>query len=225
MVRRLVPLVLILSITELAAAQEPLASAPASAPAAPAADVTATAPAPAGPHGTGLVVDLSVGALVPTSKYDTGFLGGLRLGYRLPWLAQRLGVAVGLAYLRTGRTVSGTDPRVPDGTWSADVPTDQLVIDLEIFWRFFDASHRLVPYVGAGPALFLLRDTPKTYGAENTEDSTQVGFVVQGGADYRLGPGAVFGEVRAQYAGVNRTVPGDHNLGGIGLQVGYRVFF
>jgi hypothetical protein len=214
--------IIMLTAASVAAAQEPLASAPASAAAEPALAASATAD---GHHQVGLAVDVSVGTLVPTSKYDTGFLGTLRLGYRLPWLEQRLGVAVGLAYLRTGRSVSGSDPRVPGGTWSSDVATDQLVADLEIFWRFFDQSHRLVPYVGLGPALFMLRDTPKTYGTENTEDSTQVGFVFQGGVDYRLGPGAVFGEVRGQYAGVDRTVPGDHNLGAIGVAVGYRLFF
>ena len=57
---------------------------------------------------------------------------------------------------------------------------------------------------------------------EQTETSTQFGFLLTLGADYRLWRGALVGEVRVPFATVGQKTTGDSNVGAVGIVLGYR---
>ena len=100
-------------------------------------------------------------------------------------------------------------------------------IGLDAIFRFFDASKKLVPYVGAGPVIHLLQTTETTSFApgDNMEQSTKLGFEIVGGADYRIGPGLLLAELRVIYSDLDHLFTGNTNAGNVMFGVGYRFVF
>ena len=75
---------------------------------------------------------------------------------------------------------------------------------------------------GVGPAFYFLARKVTSLGLEQTETSTQVGFKLTAGADLRIGPGAIIGEIRFPFAMVGQRTTGDSNVGAVSIVVGYR---
>ena len=55
------------------------------------------------------------------------------------------------------------------------------------------------------------------------EQSTKVGLGVPFGAEIKLGPGALIGELLFEYGSLDHTATGDSNTGALSLAIGYRL--
>jgi hypothetical protein len=168
----------------------------------------------------------SVGLVVPSSKLGATVVGGLELDLALPVLDHRLVVAVDASITRPTHSGGGSDPRV-GGAYTYDLGVTELKVGLDLVFRFLTAQDPIVPYLGAGPILHMLRTTETSDLApgENSEQSTQVGFEVVGGVDVRLGPGLVLGEARYVYSALDHLWTGDSTAGNLTIGVGYRIVF
>jgi opacity protein-like surface antigen len=167
-----------------------------------------------------------VGLTVPTSKLGPMVAGGLEVGYALPVLNGQLVLAVDGTLTRPGYTNTVSDPRVGgEGEYELDVT--ELKLGLGLVYRIFGPEEAFVPFVGAGPALHMLRTTERNdfNPGENTAESSELGFEVVAGADYRMGPGYLLGEARVLYSDLDHLYTGDSNAGNVVLSVGYRAVF
>ncbi len=168
----------------------------------------------------------SVGLTVPTSKLGATVVGGLELDLALPVLEHRLVVALDASIARPSHSGSGTDARV-GGSYSYDLDVTELKLGLDLIFRFFSADRPIVPYLGVGPILHLLKTTETTDLApgENSEQNTKVGVEFVGGVDFRLGPGLLLAEVRYVYSALDHLWTGETNAGNLTISVGYRFVF
>jgi hypothetical protein len=196
------------------------APAPASAPApAPAATATATATAEAKPWRLG--IEPQIGVLVPTSKLHTFVTGGFEIDYAIG----RLTIGAGLALTQPSFTSSVMDPRAPNGSTGYTIDQTELVVGLLASYRL--STSRLVPRIGAGPILHMLRTNETTTIAPgtNTSQQTKLGFQLAGGIDYLAGPGFLAADLRLLYSGLDTMLTGSSNAGSIALLAGYRFVF
>lgn len=163
---------------------------------------------------------------VPTSKLGAMVVGGLEIDFALPVAERRLIVALDVTMTRPSYDGSGSDPRV-GGAYEYTVKETEVKIGLDAIFRIFTADKKFVPYVGAGPLIHLLRTTETTSFTPdaNMEESTKLGFEVLVGADYRVGPGMLLGELRVVYSDLDHLFTGDSNAGNLMIGVGYRFVF
>jgi len=193
--------------------------------AAPAPTTTAEPSAPARPPY--LVLGLGAGAFVPTSKLGVSFLAGVDVSYQLPFLGGRFGLGVGLGYSQPTTSGKIADERVQPtaGTaGEADYSSTmrELLLDVRISYRIFSWDSIWSPHVAVGPAFYFLSHQVESLAHTQTETSTQLGFNVILGADFRVWRGAVIGEVRIPFATVGQRTTGDSNVGAASILVGYR---
>jgi hypothetical protein len=167
-----------------------------------------------------------VGLTVPTSKLGAMVVGGLALDYALPVMNGQLVVALDGSITRPSHDGSISDPRV-GGSGNYDIGVTEFKLGLDLIYRIFGPTQSLVPFVGAGPVLHMLRTTATNGFApgENTAQDTRMGFEVLAGADYRVGPGYVLGEARLVYSGLDHLFTGDSNAGNVMISAGYRLVF
>jgi len=184
-------------------------------------EVVAAAPAP-----WRFAIAPSVGLVVPTSKLGATVVGGLELDLALPVLERRLVLALDASITHPTHSGTGTDARV-GGAYSYDVGVTEFKVGLDLVFRFLTADRPIVPYLGVGPILHMLRTTETTDLApgDNTEQNTKVGVEVVGGVDFRLGPGMLLGEVRWVYSTLDHLWTGETNAGNVTVGVGYRFVF
>ena len=163
---------------------------------------------------------------VPTSKLGAMVVAGLEIDFALPVAERRLVLALDLTMTRPSYDGSGTDPRV-NGSYTYTVKEREVKIGLDAIFRFFNASKKLVPYLGAGPVIHLLQTTETASFApgDNMEQSTKLGFEIVGGADYRVGPGLLLAELRVIYSDLDHLFTGNTNAGNVMFGVGYRFVF
>jgi hypothetical protein len=182
--------------------------------------------APEPQHAWSFGIAPSVGLTVPTSALGPFVIGGLELDFALPVLDKRLVVALDASLTRPGKSGSGTDARV-GGAYDYDLKVTELKLGLDLVFRFFGADRPLVPYLGVGPIVHLLKSTETSTLApgENSAQGTKYGVEVVGGVDYRLGPGLLLGEVRYVYSALDHLWTGSSNAGSVSLSVGYRLVF
>jgi hypothetical protein len=169
-----------------------------------------------------IVIGLGAGAYIPTSKLKTNFLVGIDGAYQLPFLNRQLGVGLGLAYSQPTTSGDIQDPRVPVPTASYSSTMQELMLDLLMSYRILKWESVWSPHAGIGPAFYFLSHKVKSLELEQTETSTQVGFLFTAGADYRLWRGALTGEVRIPFATVGQRTTGDSNVGAVSIFIGYR---
>ena len=98
----------------------------------------------------------------------------------------------------------------------------ELLLDVSISYRFLSWSSRWSPHASVGPVIYMLSHEVRSLDVEHSETSTQAGFLLRLGADYRLGPGALIGEVRFPFAAVGQRTTGESNVGAVSIAVGYR---
>jgi hypothetical protein len=211
-----------------AAAQEPepAPAAPAGAPPAPATEETRAEETPKA-HG-GLLAGAKVGGLLSFGGLNPNARVGVELGYVFPWLNRSFAFLVDADYAapKSSGTQAG-DPRVQGGTYDWHLTEQILAIQPTIMYRFTKLKS-VVPFIGVGPRIYMLRSTVRgAVGSveipETTEQSTKVGLGVPFGAEIKLGPGALIGELLFEYGSLDHTATGDSNTGALSLAVGYRL--
>lgn len=193
--------------------------------------VSSTWALPENDKGAGLV-GVKVGAFLPQAfqaQLDTSYFVELEGGYLLPFVNRMFAIvgSFALSMPQTRNTVM--DPRVPGGSYSYDQTTQQFQLGLS-----FQAKvplGRLVPYVGIGPRLFIVR-TPSSGSAadgtaipQTTELSQEVGVGVPLGLDILLGPGRLFLEFQLLYAASSQQSTGAGSFGSMTAAAGYRFVF
>ena len=207
-----------------ASAQEPPPAATAQAPSpTPAAGLQASEPA----RGIGLMVGLKAGGLLPFSKLGIGATPELELGYFV--LGRALAIYADLGYAQASASGTRPDVRVPDMTYGWDLTERDLTTSLGGLYRFDKMN--VVPYVGLAFRLHLQESVVNGKGGttapqplgENRETRTAAGGVLLGGAELKLGPGSLLGELEIGYAALNHQITGDTNIGGLALRIGYRI--
>jgi opacity protein-like surface antigen len=169
-----------------------------------------------------------VGLDLPTSKLKPFVVAALEFDVFLPVLDNRLVLALDFSFTYPREEGSGTDPRIPGGTYDWETKVLELKWALDVIWRFFDDTRPLTPFVGLGPAVQYLRTAQTTSidgAGENTERSAEFGFEILGGLDWRLGPGYLFGDVRFVLTDLDHRFTGDTNAGNVTICAGYRFVF
>lgn len=177
-------------------------------------------------QGWGFGVAPRVGLDIPTSKLGLFVVPAIEFDLFLPVLSRRLVVALDTSFTWPRQDGSGNDPRV-GGDYDYDIDVLELKFALDAIFRFFDETHRFVPFAGLGPAMQYLRSKQTTSldKGENTEHNVEFGFEVLGGVDFKLGPGYVVGDVRFVYTDLDHKLTGDTNAGNVTIAVGYRFVF
>lgn len=182
------------------------------------------------PHDRGGgILGARLGVLLPQafSPLQASHFIELEGGYLLPFARRLLAVTASVAHSAPTTEGSGVDPRLPGGGYRYHIRQDQLILGLNIQARI--PLGRLMPYLGLGPRLFLLRTTT-TGGAtggtafpESQEVSTEAGLGAPVGVDLRLGPGQLFAEGQLLYAPLAQRVTGEQSVGAFTLCAGYRL--
>ena len=179
---------------------------------------------PSALSGPTVVLGLGIGAYIPTSKLKTNFLVGIDAAYQLPWLGRKIGVGMGLAYSQPTTSGQITDTRVQPqgGVVDYDSTMRELVLDVLFTYRIFSWGKVWSPHIGIGPNFYFLSHKVSALDLEQSETSTQVGFLFVAGADYRVWRGALIGEIRVPFATVGQRTTGDSNVGAVSIVFGYR---
>ena len=206
-----------------AAAQDPAATTPGAATPAveePRAEDTAK------PKG-GLLAGAKVGALLSFGGLDPNPRVGVELGYVFPWMNRSFALVLDADYAapKSSGTQTG-DARVYGGTYDWHL-TEKILTLMPVAMFRYTKLGRVVPYIGVGPRIYLLKSTVRgAVGSveipETTEQSTKVGFGVPLGAELKLGPGAVIGELLFEYGSLDHNATGSSNTGALSLAIGYR---
>jgi opacity protein-like surface antigen len=171
-----------------------------------------------------VVLGLGVGAYIPTSKLKTNFLVGIDAAYQLPWIGRKIGVGMGLAYSQPTTSGQLTDTRAhpPDGLVDYESTMRELVLDVLFTYRFLSWSSIWSPHAGIGPSFYFLSHNVSALGVDQSETSTQVGFLFVAGVDFRVWRGALIGEIRVPFATVGQRTTGESNVGAVSIVFGYR---
>jgi opacity protein-like surface antigen len=167
-----------------------------------------------------------IGLAVPTSKLGATAVGGLELDVALPVAEHRLVLALGGSLTRPSHSGDVADPRVPAGS-TYTIKETELALALALDYRFAPAGKSLVPWIGVGPLLHLLRTTETTSIApgDNTAQSTAFGFELAAGLDVKAGPGFLAGDLRYDYSKLDHYLTGTSSAGKVMIDAGYRLVF
>lgn len=202
----------------------PTAPNPAADPPPPVATATTTAGPP--PQSWSFAVAPRVGLVVPTAKLGPMAIAGLQVDVATPALAHRLLVGIDASITRPGHDGSVMDPRLP-GPASYSIAELEGVVAILASFRLAGPDRPLVPWVGAGPMLHLLRTSESTHIApgDNTEISTELGIELAGGVDVRVGLGYLGGDLRIAYSKLDHSLTGNTNAGKVAVAASYRIAF
>jgi opacity protein-like surface antigen len=166
------------------------------------------------------------GLFEPTSRLSGAMFVGTEFGYLTPALGDRLAVVMEVDWVRPHASGTVSDPRVLVPGQSYSLHHTELGVLLSAVLRLPDLVPRLTPYGGAGPGLYFHRAATSAFGSDYVETEMHVGLQLLGGADFALGPGAGFAEIRYHFARVDFVSTGNANVGGfLALGLGYRFRF
>lgn len=170
------------------------------------------------PTSLGLGIAPKLGLIVPTSDLGPTYMAGLDVSYRLPALAEFLGVALDFGFAQPPVDGSISDASLGDVSYALDQRLITLAVE-----AFATAPVGPVSlYGGAAYGVYVLRAKVDALEQTNTESQVRSGAQLRGGVGYRAGPGDVFGELRYHYVGLDFLSTGKANAGGITTAVGYR---
>jgi hypothetical protein len=175
-----------------------------------------------------LVLGAEIGVIFPQPFTELGshVAFGIELGYKLPFIEEKLEIFTALAFSPPPNNF--TDTR-PEGNYDAELDQQELFWSLGPRFRFLDVSSDFNISLALGPRLYFLR----TYSngsrdgkafAEFNEQSTEIGFFATLGGEFRLGPGALFLDLEIATSDLDHTITGDANTGSILASLGYRFF-
>ncbi len=186
----------------------------------------ATFAAPAAPAKARFVVAPKLGLFEPTSRLSGALFLGLEAGYVTPAIDNRLAIVLEVDWVRPRASGNVTDPRVVAGDGAYNLGNAEVGVLLSAVYRLEDVVLGLTPYGGLGPGLYFHRTATQAFQNTYLETEARVGFQLMAGADYTLGPGAAFAEVRYHFTRVDFLSTGNANAGGfLALGAGYRLRF
>jgi opacity protein-like surface antigen len=167
-----------------------------------------------------------IGLFEPISRMSGALLLGAEVGYVTPALGDRLAVVLEVDWVRPRASGATADPRLVGQAGTYSLGNAEVGVLLSAVVRLEDLVPRLTPYGGMGPGLYFHRTSTSAFGSRYVETETRVGMQMMAGADYALGPGAGFAEIRYHFSRVNFLATGNANLGGfLALSAGYRFRF
>lgn len=180
---------------------------------------------PAQAHG---YAGVKLGGIVPLDGLSPFVSFGVEVAWVLPPVERRLAIAVAVDYTQPSASGTEMDPRVAGGTYTWSLTERELAVMPLLVFRASPAK-AFTPYAGIGPRVLFLQSTVDDDGAPmfspTEEVSTEVGVGVPLGAELRLGPGRLTGELLLQYGALDHVATGDSHTGAAGLSVGYRALF
>jgi opacity protein-like surface antigen len=190
-----------------------------------------TLPPPAAPAAKSssagsLLLAPKIGVFASTTRLKDAFFLGAEAGFLTPLLDHRLAAILEIDWSRPSAQGAITDPQLSyagqpvDGSY--DLHESQLGILLTAVYRFEDAAPDFTPYGGAGPGLYYHRAAITSFGQTNVESESKLGFQLLAGGEYRLGPGGAFIEAHYHFARVDFANTGRVNAGGFAFAAGYR---
>lgn len=195
-------------------------------------EVTRTSPEAPAPGSPAFEISLKGGVHLPqiANPLTTSFDAVLKVGYGLPFLERRLQLFLDLGYTQPQVTVSGSDARVPGGTFTATTTLRDLSTTLGLCFFILAPSRPLVPYLSAGARVhFLSAETDGSAGGTTfggwKETDTRFGALFAAGAGYRLGPGRVLAELTLNVLPVDQRLTGVSNASSLSVLLGYGFFF
>ncbi|MBM4356712.1 MAG: CDC27 family protein, partial [Deltaproteobacteria bacterium] len=177
------------------------------------------------------IVGLKAGALASLNGLKPHVTGAVQVGYVLPFLQRSLGVIVDVGYAQPLTSKTEFDPRVAGGSYGWQLVQQQLTIQPSVYYRATMLPKvgpgKFVPYVGAGPRIFLTRSKTDSEDKlpvllQQNEQSMEIGLGAHLGTEYLLGPGAIVAEGLFGWAAVDQRTTGDAALTGISGWAGYR---
>lgn len=188
-------------------------------------------PAPAKPSRGRLLLAPKLGVFKSApSRLPAALFVGAEVGYLTPFLGDALALTLELDWRRSQASGAASDPRLtvngPPADGSYRLGEAEIGLLLSALYRAEDTLLAgLTPYGGGGPGFFWHRTATTAFGSTTLETQSTVGLQLLAGADYRLGPGAVFGEAHYHFSRVRFRSTGNANVGGLALAVGYRFRF
>ncbi len=172
------------------------------------------------------LVGARVGAIAPLDGLSPFASFGLEVGAVLPPMHRRLAIVIAADYTQPTATGTAMDPRVAGGSYTWKLTERELGLMAVILYRATQVK-RVTPYAGIGPRVLFLESTVGDHGlpviAHTTEVSTKVGVGVPLGAELKLGPGRLTGELLLQYGALDHVATGASHTGAVSLAVGYRL--
>ncbi len=187
-----------------------------------------TAPA----AGNVITVGVKAGLGFPqiTSEFGTSPSVQLEGSYLLPFMAGRLGLITALGYGAPSLSGTGEDDRLPGGSYSYSATQRQLNWDLGLLGKLKPWASPWNVTALAGLRLTFqstLSDGEagdEAFG-EHDERATMAGLFIAGQGDYRLGPGALVGELGYWASFQDLRTTGELVVSEIMVLVGYRLAF
>lgn len=182
------------------------------------------------PHVLGLGLKGGLGLPQIASDMETTFQVRFEAIYLLGALGSRLGLIAALGYSQPEASGTGSDPRLPDGTYTWNLTQRQTTLEIGLVGRIMPWSSDWNLSLAAGAQiLFLSTLTDGSSGGEpfgqHDEQATLPGAFVALQAEYRLGPGALFGELGFSASFQDLKTTGDLTASALGVLVGYRLTF
>jgi hypothetical protein len=183
----------------------------------------AATPAPAEAKTSGVLLGAKVGGILPFSGLGANVTGGIEVGYAFGPFA----VALAADYQAPKSHDTASDPRLTTTSYSWHITEQELDL-MPLFLYRLQSLGAVVPFVGIGPRIYLLKSTVRSNDqtpamSETTEKSTKLGFGIPLGIELKLGPGAALAELLFQYGKIDHTATGDSNVGSASLSLGYRI--
>lgn len=180
------------------------------------------------PQATGgaFMADAKIGGVLAFGGLDPNVRPAIGLGYMFGWKNRSIAAQLQVDYASFKAKGSDQDPRVVGGSYAWDLTEQTLVLFPWAMYRFTSLG-RLVPFAGIGPRMYMLRSNIKGSAAggplpETKEQSTNVGLGIPFGAEFKLGPGGLLGELLLEYGPLDHKVTGSSNTGALSLFLGYR---
>ena len=166
-----------------------------------------------------------LGLYEPTSRLSGAVFVGVEAGYVTPGMDDHLAVVLELDWVRPKASGTLSDPRLTNPS-DYSLGNAELGVLLSAVYRAENVIPRLTPYGGVGPGVYFHRTATNAFGSQYIETETRVGFQMMGGADFSIGPGAAFGELRYTFSRVDFISTGSSSAGSmLALGVGYRLRF
>jgi hypothetical protein len=185
-----------------------------------------------------------VGLGIPTNALGLGPDVGVEVGGRVRLGPGAFAFAVRATWQRYGMTFSSAAPCTPTGSgvsnehpapdapcvstpaggaYQSTVDEDIVRVSLPLTYRFLRVSSAFNAYAGVAPQLVLQRAESIAWNLSTVETATSFGVAGLAGAQYRLGPGALWFEAGYAWTPVNHRATGDASIGNVTLALGYRI--
>lgn len=203
--------------------------------------LAAAAPAAAsdGASSPSVAVAPYVGVSVPQLFGDLGSwpIFGLDVGYIMPFdvgpMERPLQVGLGASYTAPGAAGEDFHPMLGEegGSYAWELQQRMLTLQLTTIWRFMKPGEGLSFHALIGPRVYLMEsvldasDGDGNDFGQNRETNTEYGMVFGGGAEFMLGPGALFGTLQVAGSPLDQRITGRANTGALSVDLGYRLFF